>query len=168
MIAPSYLLFIGLILMCLVDVGLALNLQEGYGTYYALAGNQMLRPLVGNFAAGVLDNLGALNPSAGGVSMLSFTMTFILGIEFVRRNRAALGGSRSFRARMGLVMASIAQLIFEGHQPTVANVGLTYDLLDASGGLQGWAEIVTDPERWDVFAVALGVGGATAETIAQI
>jgi hypothetical protein len=69
---------------------------------------------------------------------------------------------------MGLIMASIAQLIHEGHQPTVANVGLTYNLLDASGGLHGWAELVTDPVRWNTFSQALSVGGATAETIAQI
>jgi hypothetical protein len=93
MIAFTYSLLIGFMLLCLLDLGMAMNVQEGHGTYYALGGNQILHPLVGNFIDGVLDNLGALDPSAGGVSMLSYTMTFILGIEFIRRYRAALGGS---------------------------------------------------------------------------
>jgi hypothetical protein len=97
----------------------------------------IIYPLVGNFMATVLDNLRSLDPGSGMLSMLTYTMTFILSLEFIHRHRVALGGTQNSREQKGVLMASVAQLIHEGSQPSVENVVLTYNLLTQSGGIRG-------------------------------
>jgi hypothetical protein len=140
----------------------------GLAAFVAQGGRGMVVPLVGNFPAGVVGNLGALNPNAGGFSMLTFMKTMVLGMEFVRRHRVDLGGDPEVSNKAGMVMGAVAHYIDEGRQPNEHNIGVAYTLLDSVGGLNGWAAGMLHPDRHAGFVNALSIGGASQETIGQV